>query len=85
MGIDGLVSACDDHWEYLTTSGRLREQQEERARHQILTLARARLLAGLLDNTAGGGRLDELVRATADGELDPHTAANEWVGQEAPA
>ena len=85
VGIDELVQACDDHWEHLTTSGRLREQREERARHQILTLARARLLAGLMHDTGRSERLDELVRAIAAGELDPHTAAREWVEQEAPA
>ena len=83
VGIDDLVTACDDHWEFLTSSGRLREQREERARHQILTLARSQLLAGLMDDEGGGGRLDHLIRAVADGELDPHTAAREWVGQEA--
>ena len=85
VGIDELVAACDNHWEYLTASGRLREQKEERVRHQILNLGRARLLAGLMDDAEGGARLDELVRAVADGEFDPHTAASEWVGQEAPA
>lgn len=82
VGIDDLVDACDQHYAFLQESGRLQEVERDRARHQLLALARQQLLAGLMDHTGGQARLEALVEAIAAREIDPHSAARQWVAQE---
>ena len=78
-GVDPLREACDAHHAFLTASGELDAAERRRARQQLTTLARARLLHGLLGQTGCEARLDELSEAVAQRELDPHSAAELWV------
>ncbi len=78
-GIEGLVDACDKHYAYLVESGALADSEANRARRQIVALARRRLLAQLIDHSGGQDRLDALVAAVVGRQLDPHTAVDQWI------
>jgi LAO/AO transport system kinase len=74
-GIVELADAIEEHKRQLAASGELEHLRLERARRQVLALARQRLLAELLKTNKRDGRLDSLVRAVAARELDPYQAA----------
>jgi LAO/AO transport system kinase len=78
-GVAELASAIDEHRARLVRSGELERQRHERARQQVLALARHQLLAGVLRATERDGRLDGLVRAVARRELDPYSAARRLI------
>lgn len=78
-GIAQLAEACDAHYAELESSGRLAEAERSRAEQQITALARARMLARLRTD-AGETALQRLSEAVASREIDPHTAAERWVG-----
>jgi LAO/AO transport system kinase len=75
QGAEELADAIDKHREYLQTSGRLEEMRLHRARRQLLAVTQAALLEGVVKGAGGSGRMEELVRAIAAREMDPHTAA----------
>lgn len=79
-GIEALIDACDKHHAYLVESGTIAESEANRARRQIVALARRRLLAQLIEHSGGQDRLDELVAAVAERQLDPHSAVDQWIG-----
>ncbi len=74
-GVAALADAIEEHRRGLEATGALEEQRLARARHQVLALARHRLLEEILVATERDGRLDELVRSVAQRELDPYSAA----------
>jgi LAO/AO transport system kinase len=78
-GIAELADAIERHRGFLESSGRLEKARLERARRQLLALAREELLARVLASAEGNGRLDELVEAVAKREVDPHTAAERLI------
>jgi len=78
-GIPELLQAIDKHRAYLETSGRLDQMRRQRARRQLLAAAQAELLSDLLAAAESNGRLDKLVDAIVDRELDPHTAAEKLI------
>ena len=75
-GVTELADAIEEHKRRLEASGAIKQQRLERARHQVLALARHRLLEQILAATERDGRLDELVRSVAARELDPYAAAD---------
>ena len=79
QGITELLRAIDDHRAYLESSGRLERMRRQRARRQLLAAAQAELLSGLLSAAESNGRLETLVDAIVDRELDPHTAAEKLI------
>ena len=76
-GIDELADACRRHRTYLEESGRLAGAERERARTQVLALARQKVLETLAAQSPGGPDLDALVEAIAARRLDPHSAADQ--------
>ena len=78
-GVTELADAIEEHHRKLESSGELEGLRRERARHQLLALARHELLARVLRSTEQEGRLDELVAAVARRELDPYAAAQELI------
>jgi LAO/AO transport system kinase len=78
QGTAELADAIDRHREYLAESGRLEEMRRHRARRQMLAVAQALLLEGLL-GAQGDGRVDELVEAIARRQTDPRTAAEKLI------
>lgn len=78
-GIPKLLEAIDGHRAYLHTSGRLEDMRRNRARRQLLAAAQAELLSSLLTTAESNGRLEKLIEAIAERELDPHTAAEQLI------
>jgi len=78
-GVTKLLEAIDNHRAYLQSSGRLEKMRRQRARRQLLAAAQAELLSGLLSAAESNGRLDTLVDAIVERELDPHTAAEQLI------
>ena len=78
-GVAELADAIEEHRRRLEASGELEQHRLERARRQVLALARHRLLADVLATTERDGRLDGLVRSVARRELDPSTAAQQLI------
>ena len=81
-GIGDLVDACDRHGAYLRESGRLEASDRRRARYQLLALARAQLLAGLMERGGSEDVLETLVDAVVQRRLDPHAAVDQWLSGE---
>ena len=77
-GMESLVEACDAHGAHLTESGQAETGETERARQQIVALARGRLLARLMGEM-GEERLQRLSAEVAARSTDPHSAAESWV------
>ncbi len=76
-GAAELADAIDKHREYISDSGRLEEMSRQRAHRQLLAVAQAALLEGVL---AGAGDLvDQLVEQIARREIDPRTAADKLI------
>jgi LAO/AO transport system kinase len=79
-GIDALADAIDEHRAYISQAAVRDDHRREQARHQVLALARQRLIDRLLAQHATDGRLDALVEQVARRTLDPHSAADELIG-----
>jgi LAO/AO transport system kinase len=78
-GVTELADAIEEHRARLAGSGRLEEHRLERARRQVLALARHALLQRVLEANEANGRLDSLVRAVAVREIDPYAAAQQLI------
>lgn len=78
-GLEALVRAIVEHYEYLESSGLLAKHRQDEARHHVLSITR-QLLLEQIRKTMPEGALDELVARVASRELDPHSAAEELAG-----
>jgi LAO/AO transport system kinase len=78
-GIDKLVDALDEHREFLAQDDVGARHRRTRARHQVLALARQRLLDRVMLAHGSNGRLEELVSEVANRRLDPHEAAERLI------
>jgi LAO/AO transport system kinase len=78
-GVAELADAVEAHRQKLASSGDLERLRLDRARRQLLVLARQELLERVLRATQRDGRLDELVRAVARREVDPYAAARRLI------
>jgi LAO/AO transport system kinase len=78
-GIERLADALDEHRAYLTQADVRAQHRAAQARHQVLALARQRLIDRVVTEHGSDGKLDELVRRVAAREIDPHTAADELI------
>jgi LAO/AO transport system kinase len=79
-GVDALLDALEEHRAYITESKTREAHRLEQARHQVLALARQRMIDRLVAQHTGDGRLDALVEQVARRELDPHSAADALIG-----
>ena len=84
-GIAELADACGAHRAFLTESGRLTDDERDRARHRIVGLTRNRLLANLLHQAGGEDRLEPILTAVVDRTLDPHAAVDLWLQRADPS
>jgi len=75
-GIEALVDALEEHREYITQADVQEVHRRARARHQVLALARQRLIDRVVSDHATDAKLAELVEQVAAHQLDPHTAAD---------
>ncbi|MDZ4278879.1 MAG: methylmalonyl Co-A mutase-associated GTPase MeaB, partial [Dehalococcoidia bacterium] len=84
-GVPELADAIEEHRRRLEASSELGQQRLERARRQVLAVARHELLAGILRSAEQDGRLEELVRSVAERRLDPYAAAERLIERERPS
>ncbi|MHB8376922.1 MAG: methylmalonyl Co-A mutase-associated GTPase MeaB [Dehalococcoidia bacterium] len=75
-GIEALADALEEHRAYIEQPDVRAAHRRAQARHQVLALARQRLIDRVVMMHSGDGRLDDLVAQVADRRLDPHTAAD---------
>lgn len=78
IGVAELVAAVQRHREYLTRTGRLVARERERARQELLEIARERLMARLLASVTPA-QVDALVEEIVARRLDPYMAAQRLV------
>lgn len=78
-GIDDLLTAILNHWQFLTEDARRDEHRRQKARHLVMTIARHDLLMRLHRRADANGLLDSLAQQVATGDLDPHTAATQLI------
>ncbi len=78
-GVPEVLTALEEHHDWLTSSGELGRRRALRARAEIeaLAVARLRALWGRVDGTD----LDELAAAVVAGDVDPYAAADRLVGE----
>jgi LAO/AO transport system kinase len=77
-GIDQVWEAISAHYAHLRQGGGLLKREAQRARAELITVLRERLLRAALDRLhAQGARLDDLALRIARRETDPYTVADE--------
>jgi LAO/AO transport system kinase len=81
-GLDELVSALDEHRDWLARSGELARRRTRRAREEIQAIALDALRARWGDVGSAAG-LDALAASVAAGECDPYAAADRLLGRSA--
>ncbi len=79
-GIGDLADALEAHREYLRGEGVGEAHRREQARHQVLQLARQRLIDRVVLEHSSDGKLDDLVSQVAARQIDPHAAADRLIG-----
>ena len=77
-GVDEVMSAIEDHFAWMETSGALRDRRVRRAGHEIQAIAIQALRARIGDLRHGQG-VDELAAQVVDGSSDPYRAADQVV------
>ncbi len=80
-GIEALADALAEHRAYLEKSEVRDAHRREQARHQVLTLARQRLIERVVAAHTSDGRLDDLVERVSKRALDPHSAADALINE----
>jgi LAO/AO transport system kinase len=78
-GIDALADALEQHHMHTQKKDVRGRHRLAQARHQVLALARQRVVDGMLSRPGATARLDALVAQVANRELDPHAAAEQLV------
>ena len=80
-GTGALADAIEEHGAYIAQSGVREAHRHDQARHQVLTLARQRLIDRLVSTHGGDdGKLEDVVARVVARDLDPHSAADLLVG-----
>lgn len=80
-GILDLVGAIASHEEHLVRSGDLPRREANRARSELVSILRDRLLDGALEALSPVGTLDEIATRVARRELDPYALADDLAGR----
>ena len=80
-GVGELLDALEEHRAYIATTNVRESHRRAQARHQVLTLARQRLIDRLVAQHGGDGRIDALAEQVARREIDPHSAADLLIGE----
>ncbi|MET7392575.1 methylmalonyl Co-A mutase-associated GTPase MeaB [Dactylosporangium sp. NPDC005572] len=79
-GIDDVVTAIDEHREWLEHSGELQRRREQRAAAEVEAIALGALRARMKD-LRSGTELAALAAEVAQGRLDPYAAAAALLAQ----
>ena len=83
-GAAELVDAIAAHHDHLAGSGALAARERDRLRRQVVAIARAELMAGLLRDEGAESRLPQILDEVAARRLDPRSAAAAWIASRRP-
>jgi LAO/AO transport system kinase len=78
-GISELADALEEHRAYISQGDVRARHRRDQARHQVLTLARQRLIDRVIVEHGNDGVLAELVERVASHEIDPYSAADRLI------
>ncbi|MGH8985014.1 MAG: methylmalonyl Co-A mutase-associated GTPase MeaB [Acidimicrobiia bacterium] len=81
-GVDSLWDVVLEHRTFLEADGRLARRRQARLREELRAIVHERLRANV-EEMCSGDRFDELVARVAARELDPHSAADLLLGEDA--
>ena len=83
-GAGDLVDAIAAHHDHLAAGGALASRERDRLRRQVIAIARAELMAGLLRDEGADSRLPGILDDVVARRLDPHSAAAAWIAPARP-
>jgi LAO/AO transport system kinase len=78
-GVAELADALEEHHAFVTQADVQARHRRSQARHQVLALARQRLIDRVLSQHDSNGKLGDLIEQVAAHQIDPHTAADRLI------
>ncbi len=78
IGVDEVVEAMDQHMEHLKSTGNYHKRIKARTRVELMEIIRDNIHSYLIES-GQDEKFDSLVDMIVNGELDPYTAAEEFV------
>lgn len=72
VGVDELVEALDEHFEFLEDSGELATRRQERTRDEIIAMINEQIGRYIADNIVVGDEFNRQVEAVNQKESDPY-------------
>lgn len=76
VGVDELVEALDEHFEFLEDSGELATRRQERTRDEIISMINEQIGRYIADNIVVGDEFNRQVEAVNQKESDPYTVVS---------
>lgn len=76
VGVDELVEALDEHFEFLEDSGELATRRQERTRDEIIAMINEQIGRYIADNIVVGDEFNRQVEAVNQKESDPYTVVS---------
>lgn len=76
VGVDELVEALDEHFEFLEDSGELATRRQERTRDEIIVMINEQIGRYIADNIVVGDEFNRQVEAVNQKESDPYTVVS---------
>ena len=76
VGVDELVEALDEHFEFLEDSGELATRRQERTRDEIIAMINEQIGRYIAENIVVGDEFNRQVEAVNQKESDPYTVVS---------
>lgn len=76
VGVDELVEALDEHFEFLEDSGELATRRQERTRDEIIAMINEQIGRYIADNIVVGDEFNRQVEAVNQKESNPYTVVS---------
>jgi len=76
QGVDELIEALDEHFEYLEDSGELESRRAERTRDEIIAMINEQIGRYVADKIITSDEFNSQVAAVNERESDPYTVVN---------
>ena len=76
QGVDELIDALDEHFEYLEDSGELESRRAERTRDEIIAMINEQIGRYVADKIVTSDEFNSQVAAVNERESDPYTVVN---------
>ena len=76
VGVEELVEALDEHFEFLEDSGELATRRQERTRDEIIAMINEQIGRYIADNIVVGDEFNRQVEAVNQKESDPYTVVS---------